>query len=36
VVQIWGIQGQSRLLFRNGCWATEPIEQLNDLLAEHK
>jgi hypothetical protein len=35
-IAMWGIQGQSRFLFKNSVWATGPIGTLNGLLAERR
>jgi hypothetical protein len=35
VVLAWGIQGQARVLFPGGQWATDPIAALNELLRTH-
>jgi hypothetical protein len=35
-VHIWGIQGQSRALFPNSRWATDPVDELNRLLPENR
>ncbi len=34
-LRAWGIQGRVRDLFPNSTWATAPIDELNEILAEH-
>jgi hypothetical protein len=35
-LRAWGIQGRIRGLFPNSTWATTPIDELNEILAEHR